>query len=142
MLTNKENLLEEMVSRDNFFFDISKLEAELVQIMRQEEASLQNINIAKGTTNPLADCFWLCMFICYVWFGRLVWFGRCSLVGVVWQVWFGQFGLVGLGCIQIFCIFGISTMSSARAVLKNKMEIFNCICHEGPHATQREVGLA
>ena len=40
MLTNKKNFLEEMASQDNIFFDISKLEAELVQIMRQEEASI------------------------------------------------------------------------------------------------------
>ena len=79
MLTNQQNLLEEMVSRDNIFFDISKLEAELVQILRQEEASIWNINIAKGirTTDPRVDCF-----------NQIFWFG---LVGL-----FVRFGLVGL----------------------------------------------
>ena len=69
MLPNQENFLEEMVSRDNIFFDISKLEAELVQIMRQEEASIQNTNIAKGTSDPRVDCF-----------NQLFWFGLVCLV--------------------------------------------------------------
>ena len=40
MFSNQKKLSEDMVSGDNIFFNISKLEKELVRIMKQEEVGI------------------------------------------------------------------------------------------------------